>query len=111
MALTSALADVGPGDMQVLARALTFLEKPPGWELDGYLYYQSHANGLTPADAGGTVLTPIPAYISLDARIGYKINRWPTLALSGQNLATNSQRQTSGPAVQRRVLGTMTIGF
>jgi hypothetical protein len=53
----------------------------------------------------------MPAYISIDARMGYKINRRATLALSGQNLATSSQRQTSGAAVQRRDLGTLTIDF
>jgi len=85
------------------------------WESDLYLHYQSEAYGI---QAGGilglgSVLTPkpIPAFAALDARIAYKTPDWLTWSISGQNLTQASQRQTAGRAVERRVLGTISIRF
>jgi len=78
------------------------------WEFDGFLQYQSANQGLQ----GPTfALVPIGAYIAVDGRIAYKVNRRITWDASGQNLTHASQIQTSGPAVERRVLGTMTYTF
>jgi hypothetical protein len=50
LALASALADVGPGDMQVLARASTFLEKPPVGDVSmGVVYSPGSAQSLREA--------------------------------------------------------------
>lgn len=73
------------------------------WEADMAFYYQSANSGLFPLPTGPTALTPISAYGNADARIGYRINGNLTLSLSGDNLLTARQRQTSGPEVQRRV--------
>jgi outer membrane receptor for ferrienterochelin and colicins len=82
------------------------------WELDGFLQYHSTNQGLQPKLQGaGAILTPIPAFASIDGRVAYKLNRRVALAASGQNLTHASQVQTSGPAVERRVLGTMTFNF
>ncbi|MEA3176332.1 MAG: outer rane receptor for ferrienterochelin and colicin [Gammaproteobacteria bacterium] len=82
------------------------------WEIDGYIRYQSSTQGLLPALGGQiTVLTPIAAYASVDARVAYKLNARVTLAASGQDIAKSTQRQTSGPDVARQVFGTVTVDF
>ena len=83
---------------------------PRRWEIDGYLHFQSATQGLQPT-ATGTELTPIAPYASVDSRVGYSVSDRMTLSVSGQNLTEASQRQTSGPNVQRRLLGTMSIYF
>ncbi|TAL04370.1 MAG: TonB-dependent receptor [Rhodospirillaceae bacterium] len=81
------------------------------WEIDGFVRFQSRSRGLETllGSLGSTRLVQIPAYTSTDGRIGYKITEHVTLAISGQNLTASSQQQTSGPAVERRVLGTLTV--
>ncbi len=54
---------------------------------------------------------PIPAYVSMDARIAYRVNDNLTLALSGQNLLQSPQKQTSSAQVERSVNFTATVGF
>lgn len=80
------------------------------WEADVSAYYQSATQGLI-ATLTGTALQPVPDYFNADARIGYRINDNLTLSLSGQNLLTASQRQTSGPAIQRRILVNIATSF
>jgi outer membrane receptor for ferrienterochelin and colicins len=82
------------------------------WEADVYLYYQSATDGLEALPfAVGTFLTPIGAYVSTDARVAYRLTDWATLSVSGQNLLQSPQKQTSGPAVERRVFATITVDF
>jgi outer membrane receptor for ferrienterochelin and colicins len=81
------------------------------WELDGYLQYQSTAHGIQATPAYSTQLIPIAAFASVDARVGYQLTERWTWAVSGQNLTHASQIQTGGPAVERRVLGTMSFRF
>jgi iron complex outermembrane receptor protein len=82
------------------------------WEMDGYLQFQSADYGLLPIPPTGvTTLTPIAGFVSLDGRIAYSIRKWTVWSVSGQNLAHASQIQTSGPAVERRVLGALTFNF
>ena len=80
------------------------------WEADGFLRYQTDTSGLQPTPSG-TRLTPIGAYASLDARIAYHLLNWATLAVSGENLLTAQQQQTSGPLVERRIVGSVSITF
>ena len=82
------------------------------WEIDGFLYYQSATRGLVGLPFGtGSFLTPVQAYVSFDARIGYRLTDWATLSVSGQNLFASPQQQTSGPKVERRILGTLSVDF
>jgi outer membrane receptor for ferrienterochelin and colicins len=82
------------------------------WEVDGYLEYQSHTIGLMPAAGGvGAVLSPINDYVAIDARAAYRLTEHITLALSAQNLQRAEEQQTSGPDVERRVMGTITVKF
>ncbi|HTF64112.1 MAG TPA: hypothetical protein VK638_15625 [Edaphobacter sp.] len=54
---------------------------------------------------------PVPQHLSIDARVGYNFTNRFTWSVSGQNLTHASQVQTSGPAVERRVLGTISFNF
>jgi outer membrane receptor for ferrienterochelin and colicins len=76
------------------------------WESDLYLAYQSHTAGVYYNGLTGTPVA-VPGYATLDARLGYKVNRHLTLAVSGQNLLHARQVQTSGEPVQRRLLATI----
>jgi iron complex outermembrane receptor protein len=80
------------------------------WEMDGYLHYQSSAHGLQPTPTSAA-LTPVAGFVSMDGRVAYNLTDRVTWAISGQNLTHASQVQTSGPAVERRVLGTISIAF
>jgi outer membrane receptor for ferrienterochelin and colicins len=80
------------------------------WEMDGYLHYQSGTFGIQQTGSAAS-LTPVAGFASLDARAAYKFTDFVTWSVSGQNLTQASQRQTAGPAVERRVLGTMSIHF
>jgi iron complex outermembrane receptor protein len=84
------------------------------WEADAYLRYESAFSSIDKPDSlanNGEVLTPIPGYASVDARVGYKLNDRLTFSLAGQNLTSSPQRQTSAPEVQRRVIGTLKFTF
>ena len=82
------------------------------WEIDSYFYYQSTTRGLEslPFGAGG-FLSPVPDYLSADARIAYRLTDWASLAISGQNLGVSPQRQTAGPKVERSVFATLTVNY
>jgi len=80
------------------------------WEIDGYLRYQSTAYGLTSRFLGGA-LTRIDGFVTMDGRVAYKLTDKATLSLSGQNLGQATQRQTSGPDVERRVIGSVGVDF
>jgi iron complex outermembrane receptor protein len=81
------------------------------WAMDGYLQYHSGGNGLLPTATGVTTYTPVAGFVSLDGRIAYNLSERLTWSASGQNLTHASQLQTAGPAVERRVLGTMSFNF
>jgi outer membrane receptor for ferrienterochelin and colicins len=86
-----------------------------GWankacEFDGYLHYQSSSSGIqVVALAGG--LAPVAGFASVDARFACKAPSRLTWDVSGQNLTQPTQQQTVGPAVERRVLGTISFHF
>jgi outer membrane receptor for ferrienterochelin and colicins len=80
------------------------------WEMDAYLHYQSASQGIQTEGAVGG-LVPVPGFVSMDARAAYKLRDRITWSVAGQNLTQGTQRQTVGPAVERRVLGTMTVTF
>lgn len=78
------------------------------WDIDGYFRYQSATRGLQPAPSGlVSVLVPVNAYVSVDARLAFRLARRVSLSLSGQNLLHATQQQTSGPDVERRVIVTL----
>jgi iron complex outermembrane receptor protein len=82
------------------------------WEIDGYARYQSATAGLLPAAGGdGTMLVPVAEYVAIDARVAYQFDKQWTFAASGQDLAHAQQRQTTGPNVERQLMGSVTFNF
>ncbi|MDR3516594.1 MAG: TonB-dependent receptor [Azospirillaceae bacterium] len=81
------------------------------WEIDTYLQYKSNFEGIQPSSTGGYYLTPISNYVAVDARVGYKLTDWATIAVSGQNITQASQHQTSGANVERQVFGSFSVNF
>ena len=53
----------------------------------------------------------IDNYFTFDSRVGYKPTERLTLAVSGQQLNQARIRQTSGPPLERRLLGTVSVRF
>ena len=80
------------------------------WEIDASLYYQSATKGLFPIPTGSG-LEPVAAYVNADARIGYRLTDQLTVSVSGQDLLQSPQMQTTGPAIERRVLINLSTGF
>jgi hypothetical protein len=56
-------------------------------------------------------LTPLSDFVTIDARLGYRVGDRITVALSAQGLFHDEQRQTSAAAVERRVFGSVAISF
>ena len=82
------------------------------WEIDGYARYQSATAGLLlAAAADGTMLVPVAEYVAVDARVAYQLDKQWTFAASGQDLAHAQQRQTTGPNVERQLMGSVTFNF
>lgn len=103
-----------------LLKATLHLTRGP-WEADAYLYYKSDFGGLRadesfifdPADPASIpeVLTAIDDYVTVDLHLGYRFNERLRFDLHARNLADSPQTQTSGPQVERRVLGSVTYSF
>jgi len=68
------------------------------WETDANLHYIGDYQfyNLVTGDLG-----PVKAYTNLDARVGYKFKGGFTVALSGQNLLSERQKQTTGLEAER----------
>lgn len=79
------------------------------WEIDAYLRYQSTFSAIDGTATNG--LREIGDHLVLDARTAYRINKYVTVAVTGQDLTGSRQRQTSGPLIERRVFATMTLAF
>ena len=85
---------------------------PRNWEIDAYARYQSAREGLLPvASAAGTALVPLSAYVAIDGRVAYRLNKEWTFAASGQDIAHAQQRQTAGAEVERQLMGSVTFNF
>jgi outer membrane receptor for ferrienterochelin and colicins len=84
------------------------------WEIDGYLRYQSSSQGVFTASAFllTSVLEPIPSYVTIDGRLGYRLNDRMTVAVAGQGLTSSEQRETAaGGPVERRILASFRVDF
>ncbi len=90
-------------------------------EADAYLSYKSDFGGLrldesfvfNPSDptAVPEVFTPLDSFVSMDLHLGYRFNERLRLDLQAINLLDSPQTQTSGPRVERRVSGSLTLDF
>lgn len=68
------------------------------WEADGYLHLVGESEGYV---SGG--MAKVDGYAALGARVAYTLADGPTLALTGQNLLNERERQTTGLEAERRV--------
>ena len=71
------------------------------WEADANLHYVGDFKWY---DITNGALQPVKAYASLSSRVGYKLDNGVTVALSGQNLLKEQQKQTRGLQAERQVL-------
>lgn len=83
------------------------------WEVDGLVTYRSRFDGFRRLPGPTTLgeLVTIPGFFSVSGRLAYAINDRLTLAVSGQNLNRDEQRQTSAPEVERTVYATLSVDF
>jgi outer membrane receptor for ferrienterochelin and colicins len=82
------------------------------WEVDLYGHFESETSQLRPSpDMSYSQSFFFHPFFELEGRLGFKVTPNATLAVSGQNLLHADQVQTSGPAVQRRVLAKFTYQF
>jgi outer membrane receptor for ferrienterochelin and colicins len=82
------------------------------WQADLYGHFESETSQLRPAPGMSYSQSFFfHPFFELEVRLGYQITSHATLALSGQNLLHAEQAQTSGPAVERRILGRFTYTF
>lgn len=80
------------------------------WELDllgrwqsAYLDYRLNAER--------TALLPVNVdnYVSMDARVGYRVNAQVTLAMTAQQFNQPLIAETAGPLVERRIIASVTV--
>jgi outer membrane receptor for ferrienterochelin and colicins len=83
------------------------------WEINGHLRYSSDHSSIRgiPSLIPSGSLVHIPGYVTADARIACQLTDKLTLAVSGDNLLTASQRQTSSAAVERQVMLTLSANL
>lgn len=84
------------------------------WEADAYVRYLSRFDGIlgVPFGGAGTAqLVPIPSHTAVDVRVAYAVNDRIGVQLSGRNITSSQQRQTSAPDVERAVFATFTADF
>lgn len=71
------------------------------WEANANLHYVSDFQWY---DIANGALKPVNAYATLSSRVGYKLGNGLILAVSGQNLLNERQKQTRGLQAERQVL-------
>lgn len=81
------------------------------WQVNGYLRYQSSAEGFVGDGSAVGVLVPVRSYAAVDARLSYDVSDRVTLTLNGHNLGRSAQAQTSAADVERSVFGTLNLQF
>ncbi|MBI5165080.1 MAG: TonB-dependent receptor [Magnetospirillum sp.] len=82
------------------------------FEIDVFGRWQSHFDELRVNDAGTALeRRRIKDYFIADARLGWEATDFLRLAVSGQQLNQTRQTVDAGPAVERRVLGTVTLHY
>ncbi|MDB5458090.1 MAG: hypothetical protein JWP92_3675 [Caulobacter sp.] len=74
------------------------------WETDANLHYVGDFKWY---DITNGALQPVKAYASLSSRVGYRMDNGVTLALSGQNLLAERQKQTRGLQAERQLVASI----
>jgi outer membrane receptor for ferrienterochelin and colicins len=81
-------------------------------ELDAQARWQSSYQDYKSND-NGIYLQPVVVnnYLTMDARIGYRMSEHVTVALSAQQFNTSQQYETAAPPVQRRIIASLTVRY
>jgi iron complex outermembrane receptor protein len=78
-----------------------------GWAVDGFLRYESekvqYGEPLL-----GSPRVPVDAFVTLGGRVARDFDNGVTIAVAGQNLLDERQRQTAGLEVERRAVLSLT---
>jgi iron complex outermembrane receptor protein len=61
------------------------------------------------ADRTGLLAVNVDDYVTLDARVGYRVTDWVTIALTAQQFNQSQMVETAGPPVERRVIASVTV--
>ena len=81
------------------------------WEADAFAHYESAFYGLVSTGGFNYAQSRVSDYVAIDGRVGYRLTKDVTLAVSGQNLGMHTQRQTTIGSVDRRLLATVSVRF
>jgi iron complex outermembrane receptor protein len=82
------------------------------WELDGSIRWQSsYRDFLNDGGYIGLREVQIRDYITLNARIAYKLTDHITLSLTAQQFNTRPIYQTAGAPIERQVLGVLSVRY
>jgi hypothetical protein len=57
----------------------------------------------------GLVAVNIDNYVTMTARVGYRLTDTLTLALTAQQFARDQLVETAGPPVQRQIIASLTV--
>jgi outer membrane receptor for ferrienterochelin and colicins len=81
------------------------------WEIDAAARFESSFEGLTGTRAALFTTTEINNYLSLDARVAYRIRPNLTFSVIGHGITASKQVETSIGSVDRRVLAQLQAKF
>lgn len=81
------------------------------WEIDAAARFVSRFNGLVVQPDATFVQTRIDDYLTLDARVAYRVTPQLTLSLVGLGISRRTQQQTALGSVERRVFAALQARF
>jgi outer membrane receptor for ferrienterochelin and colicins len=81
------------------------------WEIDAAARYQSTFDGLVAAPDATFTAVRIDNYLTLDARVAYRMTPNVTFSVVGHGITMSNQRQTSIGTVDRRVFAAIQATF
>ncbi len=82
------------------------------FDADVRAHWQSHLQDFEVIP--GTVMeqpTTVPNYVTIDARIGYRVSRTVTVSATAEQLGQRSLTETAGSRIQRRFLAGLRVRF
>jgi len=81
------------------------------FELDAEARWQSHFTDYGSTADNGVQPIPISNYLTMNARIGYRVTDNITVGLVGEQLTQAQIQEAAGTPVQRRITATVIVGF
>ena len=81
------------------------------WEIDAAARFQSTFDGFVVSQEAIFTPTRVHAYLTVDARVAYKVTPAVTVSLVGRGITMSTQQQTAIGTVDRRVLAVLQATF